>query len=150
MTINRRSFIQTAAAVTASLSAPMVMASGKPRVVVVGGGAGGATVARYIAKDSKGAIDVTLVEPSRTYYTCFFSNLYCCMKNWTYSSPSNLSENMGTYCDLFVCRRLYHDRTENHAAASSKVMLRLAYLNSCLGVLEITRPYYKHTKGPTI
>ena len=47
MTINRRSFIQTAAAVTASLSAPMVMASGKPRVVV-GGGAGGATVARYI------------------------------------------------------------------------------------------------------
>ena len=76
MTINRRSFIQTAAAVTASLSAPMVMASGKPRVVVVGGGAGGATVARYIAKDSKGAIDVTLVEPSRTYYTCFFSNLY--------------------------------------------------------------------------
>ncbi len=40
MSINRRSFIQTAAAVTASLSAPMVMANGgKPRVVVVGGGA---------------------------------------------------------------------------------------------------------------
>jgi sulfide dehydrogenase [flavocytochrome c] flavoprotein subunit len=45
-------------------------------VIVIGGGAGGATAARYIAKDSKGAIDVTLVEPSRTYYTCFFSNLY--------------------------------------------------------------------------
>ena len=41
MSINRRSFIQTAAAVTASLATPMVMASGKPRVVVVGGGAGG-------------------------------------------------------------------------------------------------------------
>jgi NADPH-dependent 2,4-dienoyl-CoA reductase/sulfur reductase-like enzyme len=49
---------------------------GKPRVVVVGGGAGGATAARYIAKDSQGAIDVTLIEPSRRYYTCFFSNLY--------------------------------------------------------------------------
>jgi NADPH-dependent 2,4-dienoyl-CoA reductase/sulfur reductase-like enzyme len=48
----------------------------KPRVLVVGGGAGGATAARYIAKDSKGAIDVILVEPTRTYYTCFFSNLY--------------------------------------------------------------------------
>lgn len=47
-----------------------------PKVVVIGGGAGGATVARYLAKDSKGAIDVTLVEPTRTYYTCFFSNLY--------------------------------------------------------------------------
>ncbi|NDG37656.1 MAG: NAD(P)/FAD-dependent oxidoreductase, partial [Alphaproteobacteria bacterium] len=47
-----------------------------PKVVVIGGGAGGATAARYIAKDSKGAIDVTLVEASKRYYTCFFSNLY--------------------------------------------------------------------------
>ena len=78
MKLNRRMFIGTGAAAAASLSAPMVMGAGhgKPRVVVVGGGAGGATAARYIAKGSKGEIDVTLVEPSRTYYTCFFSNLY--------------------------------------------------------------------------
>ena len=77
MTLNRRAFLGTAAA-AASLSAPMVQAAahGKPRVVVIGGGAGGATAARYIAKDSKGEIDVTLIEPTRTYYTCFFSNLY--------------------------------------------------------------------------
>ena len=77
MKLNRRLFLGTAAAATA-LSAPMVRAAGhgKPRVVVVGGGAGGATAARYIAKDSDGAIDVTLIEPTRTYYTCFFSNLY--------------------------------------------------------------------------
>jgi NADPH-dependent 2,4-dienoyl-CoA reductase/sulfur reductase-like enzyme len=54
----------------------MAAAHGKPRVIVIGGGAGGATAARYIAKDSDGAIDVTLVEPSRTYFSCFFSNLY--------------------------------------------------------------------------
>ncbi len=76
MTINRRAFLGAAGAIAAGLSAPMVLAQGKPRVVVVGGGAGGATAARYIAKDSKGEIDVTLIEPSRTYYTCFFSNLY--------------------------------------------------------------------------
>ncbi len=75
MKLNRRAFIGTATA-AATLSAPMLNAQGKPRVVVVGGGAGGATAARYIAKDSDGAIDVTLIEPSRTYYTCFFSNLY--------------------------------------------------------------------------
>ena len=75
MTLNRRTFLSTAAA-TAVAAAPMVKAAGTPRVVVVGGGAGGATVARYITKDSKGAIDVTLIEPTRTYYTCFFSNLY--------------------------------------------------------------------------
>ena len=78
MKLNRRAFLGTTAALSASLAAPMVHAAGhgKPRVVVVGGGAGGATAARYIAKDSEGAIDVTLIEPTRTYYTCFFSNLY--------------------------------------------------------------------------
>ena len=78
MKLNRRLFMGTGAAAMASLSAPSVLADGhgKPRVVVIGGGAGGATAARYIAKDSKGEIDVTLVEPSRTYFTCFFSNLY--------------------------------------------------------------------------
>ncbi len=79
MKFNRRMFLGSATAVTAAtLSAPMLnaMNHGRPRVVVIGGGAGGATAARYIAKDSKGAIDVTLVEPTRKYYTCFFSNLY--------------------------------------------------------------------------
>src|SRR6056297_2690421 len=76
MTLNRRAFIGTGAAAAALLSAPMLGAQGKPRVVVVGGGAGGATAARYIAKASDGAIDVTLIEPTRAYYTCFFSNLY--------------------------------------------------------------------------
>jgi len=78
MNLNRRTFIGTATAAAATVSSPMVIAAGhgKPRVVVVGGGAGGATAARYIAKDSKGEIDVTLIEPTRAYYTCFFSNLY--------------------------------------------------------------------------
>jgi len=76
MEFNRRAFLGSAAATAGVLAAPMVRAQGKPRVVVIGGGAGGATAARYIAKDSAGAIDVTLVEPSRTYYTCYFSNLY--------------------------------------------------------------------------
>ena len=77
MTLNRRSFVGGATFGAAALSAPMVMgaAHAKPRVVVIGGGAGGATAARYVAKDSKGAIDVTLIEPQRRYYTCFFSNL---------------------------------------------------------------------------
>jgi len=75
MMMKRRMFIGSSTA-AATLAAPMVKAMGKPRVVVVGGGAGGATAARYIAKDSKGEIDVTLIEPTRKYYTCFFSNLY--------------------------------------------------------------------------
>ena len=77
--LSRRRFLASAAAATtavSALSAPGVLAQGRPRVVVVGGGAGGATAARYIARDSDGAVDVTLVEPTRAYYSCFFSNLY--------------------------------------------------------------------------
>lgn len=53
-----------------------VRAQAKPKVVVIGGGAAGATAARYLAKDSDGGIDVTLVSASEDYTTCFFSNLY--------------------------------------------------------------------------
>lgn len=78
MKLDRRGFLGAGVAAAATVSAPMVMGAshGKPKVVVIGGGAGGATAARYIAKDSDGAIDVVLIEPTRTYYTCFFSNLY--------------------------------------------------------------------------
>ena len=76
--LNRRVFVGGTLAWAAALQAPVVLAAGhsKPRVIVIGGGAGGATAARNIAWDSKGEIDVTLVEPTRTYYTCFFSNHY--------------------------------------------------------------------------
>ncbi|RBO51824.1 NAD(P)/FAD-dependent oxidoreductase [Rhodovulum sp. BSW8] len=76
MSLNRRSFLGTGLALGAALSAPSAIGQARPRVVIVGGGAGGATAARYIAKDSGGAIDVVLIEPGKTYYTCFFSNLY--------------------------------------------------------------------------
>ncbi|MDR5651076.1 NAD(P)/FAD-dependent oxidoreductase [Ruixingdingia sedimenti] len=76
MNLNRRLFIGTGLAASALLSAPAVLAQAKPRVVVIGGGAGGATVARYLAKDGQGALDVTLVEANPIYTTCFFSNLY--------------------------------------------------------------------------
>jgi sulfide dehydrogenase [flavocytochrome c] flavoprotein chain len=45
------------------------------RVVVVGGGFGGATAAKYIRLWSEGSIDVTLVEPNRRFVSCPMSNL---------------------------------------------------------------------------
>ena len=75
--LTRRQFGLFTGASAAALTLPTYLrAQGKPRVVVIGGGAGGATAARYIAKDSDGAIDVTLIENSDSYTTCFYSNLY--------------------------------------------------------------------------
>ena len=75
MTPHRRHFLAGAAA-SASLLAMPALAQAKPRVVVIGGGPGGATAAKYIAKDSAGALDVVLVEPNRQFTTCFHSNLF--------------------------------------------------------------------------
>lgn len=78
MLIDRRSLVLSGLALSGAttLGAPAVLGQAKPRVVVVGGGAGGATAARYIAKDSNGAIAVTLVEENERYQTCFHSNLF--------------------------------------------------------------------------
>jgi sulfide dehydrogenase [flavocytochrome c] flavoprotein subunit len=58
-----------------TLLAPHVARSQtRPKVVVVGGGSGGATLANCL---SDGAVsDVTVIEPKRAYTTCFFSNQY--------------------------------------------------------------------------
>lgn len=74
---NRRQFLTGAGAIAAAGSFPCpVFAQAKPKLVVVGGGPGGTTVAKYVAKDSAGAIEVTLVEPAKQFTTCFHSNLY--------------------------------------------------------------------------
>lgn len=76
--LDRRRFMAVTGALTGAvlLPAPMVMAQARPRVVVIGGGAGGATAARYLAKDSQAALEVVLIEPAARYYSCFFSNLH--------------------------------------------------------------------------
>ncbi len=45
------------------------------KVVVVGGGYGGATAARYIRLFSGNSVDVVLVEPNRSFVSCPISNL---------------------------------------------------------------------------
>lgn len=75
--LTRRSFGVLVGAGATSLALPYyARAQGKPKAVVIGGGAGGATAARYMAKDAGEDLDVTLIEANPAYTTCFFSNLY--------------------------------------------------------------------------
>ncbi|PHM19512.1 MAG: flavocytochrome C [Curvibacter sp. PD_MW3] len=77
LTINRRSFLAATGAVTATaLTACATPSNQKPiaRVVVIGGGYGGATAAKYIrlwAPD----IEVVLVEREAAFVSCPLSNL---------------------------------------------------------------------------
>ena len=72
--VSRRRFAGLAAGAIATLAAP-ALAQGRARVVVVGGGAGGATVARYVARDSE-RLEVVLINDAPRYTSCFFSNLF--------------------------------------------------------------------------
>ena len=77
MLISRRGLARCAGGL--GLAAGMLRAPARARsqsaarVVVIGGGAGGATCARYLAKAD---LAVTLIEVQARYTTCFYSNLY--------------------------------------------------------------------------
>jgi len=75
MTISRRGFIQAAGAATAVglVGVPFIARGAGKRVVVVGGGTGGATAAKYV-RMADPTVEVVLIEPNRHYYTCYMSN----------------------------------------------------------------------------
>jgi sulfide dehydrogenase [flavocytochrome c] flavoprotein subunit len=73
--ISRRNFIKTAGAVSAvgALGTPFLAFGASKKVVVVGGGTGGATAAKYL-RMADPSIEVTLIEANKDYYTCYMSN----------------------------------------------------------------------------
>jgi sulfide dehydrogenase [flavocytochrome c] flavoprotein subunit len=75
MKITRRGFIQTAGAATAigMAGVPYIALGASKKVVVVGGGTGGATAAKYI-RMADPSVEVTLIEANKHYYTCYMSN----------------------------------------------------------------------------
>ena len=79
MTMQRREFLKAigAAGVTATGLGACATSPPRtgPRVVVVGGGYGGATVAKYLNMWSNGSVNVTLIEPNPAFISCPLSNL---------------------------------------------------------------------------
>ncbi len=66
MSITRRNFIKLSACASAVglMGVPMIGRAAGKRVVVVGGGVGGATAAKYIRMFDP-SVEVTLVEPNQ-------------------------------------------------------------------------------------
>ncbi|WP_254046909.1 NAD(P)/FAD-dependent oxidoreductase [Pusillimonas sp. T2] len=77
--MTRREMLATVGKVGAAgallVGAPSFASGSAGRVVVVGGGFGGATAAKYLKRRNP-AIQVTLIEPAREFMTCPFTNLY--------------------------------------------------------------------------
>lgn len=76
MILNRREFSAAAGLLLLSAGLPRpALAQGVAKVVIIGGGPGGATAANQI-KTLDPAIDITLIEPKEAFTTCFYSNLF--------------------------------------------------------------------------
>jgi len=76
--MSRRHFLHTALGLGGLATLPAwsgIARPGPARVVVVGGGYGGATAAKYLRLWSDHGIEVTLVEPSAALVSCPLSNL---------------------------------------------------------------------------
>ena len=71
----RRAFLKTLAASTAVsvLGFPAIVGAATQKIVVIGGGTGGATVAKYLRRLNSN-LDVTLIEKNAIYTTCYMSN----------------------------------------------------------------------------
>lgn len=76
MNSSRRQFFKLAGLTAAGfyLPKPVKAATAAPRVLVIGGGFGGATLAKYL-KLWGGNVDVTLVDRNSEHFACILSNL---------------------------------------------------------------------------
>jgi sulfide dehydrogenase [flavocytochrome c] flavoprotein chain len=76
MKFNRRHFLKTAGVGLALANIPgAIHAATPPRIVVIGGGFAGATVAKYLRLWSNNTVDVTLVDPNPFHTSCILSNM---------------------------------------------------------------------------
>lgn len=71
--LNRRKFLELAGAATLAVASPKAVHAATPRVVVVGGGFGGATVSKYLRLWG-GQINLSMVESQPLHYSCILSN----------------------------------------------------------------------------
>ena len=129
----RRTFLASSAALLVGAKAAAQSTMGrvtKPHVVVIGGGAGGATVAKYIALSGAAQVDVTLVEANQNYQSCFFSNHYIGGLR-EYSSLSHGYERLTSHLDL----RVVHDRAINIDTSQKKIELKKSFLRYDILVL---------------
>lgn len=70
---SRRDFMKASATAAAVAGFPAIALGAGKKVVVVGGGTGGATAAKYIRMLDP-SVEVTLIEQNKHYFTCYMSN----------------------------------------------------------------------------
>ncbi|MCK5263673.1 MAG: NAD(P)/FAD-dependent oxidoreductase, partial [Gammaproteobacteria bacterium] len=116
----RRKFIKLLSGTGALLSAPGLLTgcgkSASAKIVIIGGGFGGSTCAKYLRRfDSN--LDITLIEASSRFITCPFSNMVISGMQ----AMDSISHDYTAQTDRGI--NVVHARVQEVDAAAKKVML---------------------------
>jgi sulfide dehydrogenase [flavocytochrome c] flavoprotein chain len=119
ITISRRRFHQLAGAAAATTAFGLSACATteqqpKARVVVIGGGFGGATAAKYVRAFDP-SVQVTLVEPAQTFYTCPFSNYVLA----GFKTMNDIAHNYNALRDKYGVRVVHDTATAIDATAKT-------------------------------
>src|SRR5687768_11287466 len=117
-TLTRRNFLKlTGMAAVVSISNTAMAQKKAAHVVVIGGGFGGATCAKYLKLWQPG-LKVTLIEPDKKFLTCPFSNYVLA----GFRTMQTLTQNYGGLRKHGV--QVIHDRATAIDPAARKVSLK--------------------------
>ncbi len=121
--LNRRRFGQGLLGLGAFAAAPVgfAYAQGSAKVVIIGGGPGGASVAGQV-KRAAPQLDVVLVEPLSRYTTCFYSNYYM----GGLRTLNSLTHNYAGLSALGV--KIYHEYADEIDTAKRSIKLRAGHV----------------------
>jgi sulfide dehydrogenase [flavocytochrome c] flavoprotein subunit len=133
--MQRRTFLHLGLATRLGLNAPHIAWSRsrlkqRPQVVVVGGGFGGATAAKYIRQWSQGWVQVTLVEPMSVFTSCPMSNMvvtgFRTLQDIT-TPYTSLTQTYGVQHIQALAKAIDIDKRQVHLANSGKGQHTLTY-----------------------
>ena len=153
---NRRDFIKlmgisTAAVATPSLLKTASAAGFSPRVVVVGSGFAGSTVAKHLRLWSNNVIDVTVVDPHASHVSCVMSNLVVnqqlSMSDITFQHTI-LNEKYGVNFIQSSVSSINHDAAEKQVFLENGQVISCDYIVLAPGISFDDIPGLDHQKVP--
>lgn len=118
LSISRRPLLAGLGAMSIGFAAPAI-ATAKPRVVVIGAGAGGATTANLLGRLGQGRLEIDLISTAEVYTSPFFSNL-------ALTGMADIGSLMHTPRDLIRWNGVKHVTGRVAAVDPEKRVVRLA------------------------
>ncbi len=145
----RRDFFKLLGVGSLATMTPLMAATTKPHIVVVGGGFAGATCAKYLKLWGGSSVDVTIIEPNSSYVSPILSNLVLNGQKTTAALTFGYAAHSGTYQVNMIHQSVTTiDKTNKKLTLADGQQLVYDKLVLAPGIDFITPNTYDFTKVP--